>query len=98
MIISALEDMFQPLAMQQLLNRFIQHFKYSSYSSSDFEYEIIRSYREIGGEAKNMKSFITSWTHLPGLPLIKVIPTYSSSYHIQRITLLQVILIVFSII
>ena len=97
MIIGTLEDMFKPSAMQQLLNRFIQHFKYSSYSSSDFEYEIIRSYREIGGEAKNMKSFITSWTHLPGLPLIKVLPTYSSSYHIQKITLLQVFSVVFSI-
>lgn len=86
----ALEDMLSEDHMKKLMNRFISHYKYSVYSSKSFEEEVIQYYNQINNNAANMKSFITSWTHLPGLPFVEVIPGYSRDLRLQTITILQV--------
>ena len=87
MIIGALEDMLSKEHMRIVLNRFVRHYKYDAYSSADFEQEMIYYFKSIGGDVATMKSFITSWTHLPGLPLIEAIPERG----LHAITLSQVL-------
>lgn len=91
MIIGALEAMLSKEHMRTVLNRFVKHYKYDAYSSADFEFEMIRYFESIGGDRSIMKSFITSWTHLPGLPFVEAIP----EPNLRSITLSQVVYLPF---
>lgn len=90
MIIGALEELLSPEHLEKALNRFIHHFKYNAYSSQDFEDEMISYYKRMGHDGAHMRNFITSWTHLPGLPLLRAIPVYGKTGRIQKVLLIQV--------
>lgn len=93
MIIGALEELLSSEHLEKALNRFIHHFKYNAYSSRDFEDEMISYYKRMGYDGAHMKNFITSWTHLPGLPLLRAIPVYAKTGKIEKVLLIQVCLV-----
>ena len=94
MIIGALESMLSIPHMKMMLNQFIQNHKYNAYCSKDFESQTIDYYFDLHNNSKQeravMRSFITSWTHYPGLPEVAVTPIYSSDYQMKKILLSQV--------